>query len=486
MRASFLKELLLYRYRFIAGYGILLFLCIGLTTWQLSSVPPGFSAAEQQSSVISSAISSEVMSYVDAPYHFVQKTTLMLFGPSPLGIRLPSVVAAIVFVASAYLLLRRWFGESSAVIGAILTVSSVHFLLHGRSGDPLIMHYLWPTLLLLTATLASAQGKQWRFWVWAFAAVAGLSLYTPYVGLLAAVIAVVTVASRGGRILLADIGGPFASLAALSFVALAAPWAYTIYTDPAQFHVYFNFSTANAAVTTERVAELWRAVSGTSVEGNFTPALSIPAAAFLVYGVIHSLRNIALTRYVVIILWLLIAGLLYAMIANVPASILFLPLALLVIIGLHRFINRWYELFPRNPYARVSAILPITLIVAVMVQFNYQRYFFVLPQAETVRASYNNDIVLLQRHLDAQPRTNSIKVVVSDQEKEFINLIDERLVQVASVSEPNLNFNGERLLVSRAAYTQLSTSAKAALAEREATLVVDGRSGDDAVRFREY
>lgn len=487
MQTSVIKELLLYRYRFLVGYGILVFLSIGLTVWQLDSVPPGYSALEKQSAVISDAISHESTSFLNAPYHFMQKVTMAVFGPTPWGIRLPSVFAALAFIAAAYFLLRRWYGESTAVIGAILVVSSVYLLIRGRSGDPTILYYLWPVLLLLSATYASMQGRQWRLWVWVFALVAGLSLYTPYLGILALIVATAAAASRTGRILIADIGGPVLSLSIVTVLALAAPLIYSFYNEPAQLASYVGMSTnGTTALANERLGELWTTITGAGSGATFTPALSIPAIIFMLYGAVHALRNVARPRYVVTILWLLVGTTLYLSIESVPIAMLFLPMALLVIIGLHRFINRWYELFPRNPYARVVAIVPIALLVAVIVQFSFQRYFYVLPYSSDVRAVYDSDTLLLKRHLDSKAQINGLSVVVSPEQLPFARLFENRLVRVVAPDNGRLSYDTGRIIISNEAYQGLPLPDKAALDGREPALIVDGRPGDDAVRFREY
>src|SRR3990170_2476422 len=119
MRLGILKELILYRYRYILAYLALIIVCGGLTLWQLGNVPPGFSQAE-----ISSAVSARQLeinsSFIDGPYLALQKATLALFDVGTLGIRLPSVICAILMVIAAYIFLKRWFKENMAIIGTLL------------------------------------------------------------------------------------------------------------------------------------------------------------------------------------------------------------------------------------------------------------------------------------------------------------------------------------------------------------------------------
>lgn len=491
MRISVIKELLLYRYRYVLGYILLVGLAVGLTVWQLGDIPPGFSDLEKQSAVISSQLSAEAVSFVNVPYHLLQKATLALFGPTALGIRLPSVISALLVVAAAYFLLRRWFSENIAIIGAVLVVTSVHFLVRGRTGSPLILYSLWPALLLLSASFANLQGYAWRAWVVVFAAVAALSLYTPYLGFLVVIILLAVLASRQGRGLFRELGAPTIVASQAVFFLLLAPLAWSIYQSPQAALMFIGLGEApTLAFVTERLKEMAQTLVslGGGQDQPFTPVLSIPALLLGIYGLIYTLRRVGRTRYAIIALWLFTATALFLSTEQVPLVITFVPISLLIIIGLWRFIQRWYELFPRNPYARMAGLLPIALLLFVMIQFNYNRYFYALPRGEKVRTLYDADIMLLNDQLHETPELRQAAVVVDPERLAFFSLLADHYEGLTVTTAQQLGSlpAGKPLVIAEPEYPDFINSRLDSLGERQVRLVVDDRPDGDALRFRIY
>lgn len=490
MTANVVKDLLLYRYRYVVGYVLLVVLAVGLTVWRLGDIPPGFSELEKQSAVISSKLAWNSESFINLPYHLLQQGSLLLFGPTAWGIRLPSVLLGLMLAAASYFLLKRWFGGNSAVIGTILVITSVYFLVRARTGAPLILYYLWPALLLLTATLAHTQVASWRLWLWVFTVVAGLSLYTPYLGFFLVIVGLAAMASRAGRAFLAEVDGPAIALSLLTLAVLLVPLGYSIYQQPQLAFDYIGtIQTPTLGFLTERFQAIAHALVGYGAQpGVFYPVLGLPALALGLFGLYHAARHIGRTRYAIAVLWLFTAVALFVSSSAVPTAILFVPLALLVIIGLWRFITVWYELFPRNPYARIAALLPIALLLFTMVQFNYQRYFYGLPRSDDVRAAYDSDILLLQRQLSKDPRISNLLVVVEPSEESFMSLVESRyrLVNVVTPKMGGINYTSDALVVTEPVRSELPSSATEALSEREVELVVDDRPDEGALRFRAY
>lgn len=488
--AQSLKELLLYQYRYVIGGGVLIILSIALVAWQLADIPPGFSELEKQSALISANISHMAESFVNLPYHLLQKASLSVFGPTAWGIRLPSAVLGLLLLAALYFLLKRWFKGNIAVMGTVLAATSVYFLMQARVGTPDILYFLWPALLLLAATFTNTIDGNWRNWLWLFTAVAALSLYTPYMLFFVAALLLIAAASRSGRALMAEIDGAAIAISGLTAVILLVPLGYDIYQNPQSVFDYLGtFQAPSLDFILQQLATLATYATGYGAEpGTFYPVLSVPAIALGLYGVYCSARHIGQGRHATVLLWLFIALAILLSAPESPAALLFVPAVLLVIVGLRGFINIWYGLFPRNPYARTAALLPIALLLLVLVGFNYQRYFYGLPRAENVHAVYDSDIMLLQDQFGRLPRTNTLMVVVPPNEERFFGLLEKQynLVEVVNPDIQGLNYNSENIIIAEPAYDQLPDDTKQTLADREVQLLVDSRSGSEVLRFRSY
>lgn len=489
MSGQSLRDLLLYRQRYLLGGGLLIVLTLALVVWQLGGIPPGFSGEEKQSALISANLDFETQSFVNLPYHLLQKATLLAFGPDAWGIRLPSVLLALGLVATTYFLLKSWFRGNMAVIGTVLLATSVYFLMRARLGTPEILYYVWPPLLLLTASMVNISGNAWRLWLLLFTVVAALSLYTPYMIFFLGLFLIVVATSRAGRLLMAEIDGSAIALSFLTLLVLLAPLGYGIYQNPQSVFDYIGILEApTTAFLLERLSQIGYLMVGYGAEpGAFYPVLGIPAIILGLYGLYHAVRFIGRIRDAAMVLWLMVALALFVSTPDAPSALLFIPFMLLVILGVRSFINIWYGLFPRNPYARTAALLPIALLLLVVVGFNYQRYFYGLPRAENVRATYDSDIMLLQRQLGREPRVNRLTIVVPSEQEQFIGLLQNHynLVRVAAPDAPEIDFNGD-IIIAEPVFDTLPDEAKQTLAERQVRLLVDDRTGENALRFRSY
>ncbi len=486
MRISTLKELVLYRYRYALGIILLIAFGVILTTWQLGSIPPGFTKDEMASAVAANNLTHLSTSFVNAPYLLLQKASLDLFGPSSLGIRLPSVVLAMLLAFAAFGLLRKWFSHNVTVIGTILIITASHFLLRGRTGSPAIMYSFWTLALLASAALANHQVTGQKFWFWLFCLCAGLSLYTPFFCFIVLFIIVAILLSRQARGIFEEVGQATIAVSIFTFVAVVAPLGYSFYMHPSgilDLVGFTDFSTL-AETKTRALYLLQTMVSFTPADSRIlVPSLSLPAVALALYGLYVAIRHLGAIRNAIVVLLLALAVVLYISTPSAPYALVFVPSTLLVILGLHAFINKWYVLFPRNPYARIIALFPLAFLLVVMVQFNYTRYFYGLARSEAVRANYNDDILLIEKKLAKQPLLQSSVIVVNKDQQSFYKLLQH--------DYPNLSIVTPETVASKAgsAIFIVASSEQAAAAtvlpNVAPQFLADERPGD-ALRFRIY
>ncbi|MBL8159608.1 glycosyltransferase family 39 protein [Candidatus Saccharibacteria bacterium] len=486
MRIGTLKELVLYRYRYIVGMILLIGFGVAMTSWQLGSVPPGFNREEIGSAIAAGSLSIDSASFVNVPYYLLQKASLGVFGPSALGIRLPSIILAMLMAAAVFVLLRQWFGQNTAVVGTILTVTASQFLMESRAGNPDIVYSLWTAALLATAALVNRQRKGQQFWFWLFCLVAGLSLYTPFFAIILIVMGIGMALSRQSRGLLEEVGQGTLTLGGLTFAAVIAPLVYGIYKHPQQaFELIGATQLASAAQTQEHLHFLLQSLFSLvpNDERLLIPALSLPGLLLALYGLYKSFRHFGNIRYAITVLLLGVSLVLFIFVPDAPFALLFVPIKLLVIFGLHAFISNWYSLFPRNPYARIMALFPLALLLMVMVQFHYTRYFHGLARAEQVRLAYDGDITLIKHKLDSQPVLQSGTIVVGSDQKPFYALLQKNYPNLSVIAPSELAGKDDTPILIVAANQQKAVSSE--LPDVTPRFLADDRPGD-ALRFRIY
>jgi 4-amino-4-deoxy-L-arabinose transferase-like glycosyltransferase len=492
-----LSELTLYRYRHLIGYALLVLATVGLLLLFINKIPAGLSQDEEASALASSQIVFDqnfldTTHTVDLPYHLVQWITLKFFGLGAIGVRLPSLIFGAMSMLFLLLLLRRWLQENVAISWGILVASSAWFLTLGRSGTPEIMAVFWTSLILLLATLVSQQSKGYQAWKALSIVAIGLSFYTPLMAYLFAASALAAAFQPHLRYVIRYAEKTSISLGVLLFIAVLIPLGWNIWKDPIIIRDLLAIP-AMLPGPLEFFKDLWNA-AGTIVNpfhvsiGNLiTPLLGVPMIALATIGLIRTIMDYHSVRSYVLLLWLAV---LLPVIGLNPThlNVVFVPLMLLGAIGMQSLFRYWYDLFPRNPYARIFGLLPILLLMASIVSFNYQRYFTGVSYARATVGIYNTDPLLLHGTLASKTYRDQRITLVTTPERKALYEIDKAVaknLQVITVSGfvgvPTAN----NIILDVSAQSQLTPQQLAALPIAPSNLLVNDYK-DDSLRFRIY
>lgn len=165
---------------------------------------------------------------------------------------------------------------------------------------------------------------------------------------------------------------------------------------------YFNFTTASKGVAT-------------------TPIYSLGSMILIVLGIVRLSTTKYTARSYIISAWVLL--LLPVLIIN-PAftSITFVPAMLLMAMGVSTLMRSWYQLFPKNPYARVAGLLPLTILVGSMFFSGLERYVYSYTNNPEVATYFSHDLKLLNKQLAAKDRS-AITLLVGPKEKPFYEVV---------------------------------------------------------------
>ena len=492
-----INELLLYRYRHLIGYSLLVLLSLGLLFLFITKIPAGLSASEEASALASSQITFDqhFLDNVDAinlPYHLTQWASLKIFGLSALGVRLPSLIFAASSMLFILLLLRRWLQENVAIAWGIIVATSAWFLTIGRSGTPDVMVIFWTSLILLLATLVSQQSKGYQAWKALSLVSIALSFYTPLMAYLFAASALAAMFQPHLRYIIRYAEKTSVSLGTFLFIALLVPLGWHIWRDPIVLRELLAIPQTFPGPI-DFFKDLWSAASSlinpfkNSVSSVITPLLSIPVIVLATIGLIRTINDYHSVRSYVLLLWLAV---LIPVIGLNPTAlnIVFVPIMLLGAIGMQSLFRYWYDLFPRNPYARVFGLLPLVLLIASIVGLNYQRYFTGMAYARTTVETYSPDALLLYDTLSSKAyQDQRITLVVSPDKKQLYQ-IDEAVAKNLTVVTPSqftVSNKANRIIVSTDAKSQLTPNQLSNLPQTPSSMLVSDRK-DDSLRFTVY
>ncbi|MBR3594974.1 glycosyltransferase family 39 protein [Candidatus Saccharibacteria bacterium] len=434
-----ISKLFLYRYRFIIGYIVLGLAFIALIFLLPLISPAGLSDLERQSVVGSydlhfSSITSGDL--VDLPYHILQKLSILLFGLTPYAIKLPSILVGLVLGLLLILLLNRWFKSNVALLASILTVLSTPFLYLAGSGTPLIMLVFWPTLLLWLGSKIQGEKQPKPLWCFVFALALLLAIYTPHLIYLVAFIIFFTLWNPHLRFTVKSL--PKIPLIGMGIILLGglAIWITNIISSSTVALTLFfgeNFSISHFFENIKTGFAPFFSW-GQPLEGVYlSPLVGLASLALAATGLFSTRRGFFASRNAIASAFIVFSVILAGLTPD-SALLLVLPLSILTAHGLRYILEKWYSLFPSNPYARVFAIFPLSILLAVMIIPSLNHFVYGYKYTPAVANEFTTDLSLVRDNL----RENSILIVPENTlNRAFYEVYEDRhhAIQLQSSTE---------------------------------------------------
>ena len=404
MKKIIISKLFLYKYRFIIGYVLLGLAFVGLLFALPIISQYGLSDAEIQSADSSYHLSVDAPlngDLVDLPYRLVQKLSIVLFGLTPYTIKLPSILVGLLLGFLLILLLNRWFKNNVSLLASCLVVLSTPFLFLAGSGTPLIMIVFWPTLLLWLGSKIQGEKRPKPTYSFLFAIALLLSIFTPYMLYFAVFCVFFVFMQPHLRFVLKSL--PKLPLAIVSIVILAGIVALGIniinHPDTIMELLFASGFTigdffSNIVKGLARVIS-WRS-TGESVF--LSPLMSLPVFAIALIGLFSTTRGFFASRNSIASL-LLVFNLVIT--GFNPSVVIFfiLPLSILVAHGLKYILEKWYGLFPENPYARVAALFPLCLLFATILLPSIAQYVYGYRYNPSIADEFSYNLTVIRENL---------------------------------------------------------------------------------------
>ncbi len=390
---------LLYRWRYQIGYTIILILLVSLLAVAGFLIPNGLTEQELKGIITSSQlVPSELWHNTpfNAPFYLLQHVTLSLFGVTLIGIKLPSLLLALITAICMVLLLRRWFTPGIAVLASLLAITTGQFLFLAQQGTVGILYLFWPTVLLLLATLVAKRVRYSTVWKILFFIVAALSLYTPLSIYVLIALGSAIALHPHLRYIVRRLSRMRIIIGIVVALALITPLVLTIIREPSMLLTLLGIPNEWTGLLAN-ISELARQYFGFLSLGDksiMLPLFGLGSALIITYGLYRLVRSRETVQSYVILAWLVL--LLPVLIMNpVFISIMFVPLLLLLATGLEGILRNWYGIFPRNPYARIAGLLPLIVLVSSMVLFGLERYGYGYRYAPDIVQNFSRDILII-------------------------------------------------------------------------------------------
>lgn len=432
-----IDKLFLYRYRFKIGYTLLGLAFIAILVFLPSIAPGGISPAEMQSTTTSSQLSLasyESGELINLPYHLLQKASIDIFGLSLYSIKLPSIILGFVTGIFLILLLNRWFKTNVALIASAITVLSPIFLYLAGSGTPAILYIFWLALILWLGAKIVGAKRQHPILFLALIASSALSIYTPHLIYIALGIAIVGIIRPHTRFAIKKLKIPQIIIGSFATLLLVLPLITACFIRPTTLQELF-FTTD----PTHYLDNIMNAFApffsfGTTIESVYlSPLFGLATIALIIIGIIASMRVLFTSRNTAVSLLVLFAILVSGLNPD-AAVIIFIPAVILVAATIEYILQRWYSLFPENPYARIAGVIPITVFTGIIIISGLIYTTFGYHYSPAVAKQFNDDISLINHQL----ATGTVLLIPADTlEYDFYKILENQNSHTITATLPD-------------------------------------------------
>ncbi len=441
MKKTPITKLFLYRYRFIIGYSILGIAFVALLFLLPLIAQKGLSQTEIESATSSYYLGKNGIingDLVDLPYRILQKLSISIFGLSAYAIKFPSILIGLLLGFMLILLLNRWFKTNVSLLASCLVVLSTPFLFLAGSGTPLIMIIFWPTLLLWLGSKIQGEKRPRPLYSFIFAIAMLLSVFTPYMIYFAIFCVFFVISQPHLRFIIKSLPRLPLIIITIFVISGFTILGISVFNHPETimellFAGDFKMSNFFPNILTG-IAPLfsWH----NSLEGVFlSPLASLPIFALSLIGLFSTTKGFFASRNsiasLLIIFCLIITGF------NPNAIIFFiLPFSILIAHGLRYMLEKWYGLFPENPYARISALIPLTILFGVMIIPGLLQYVYGYRYNPVVADDFSDTLEVIRNNLSDETLLISdnydfYKILESSTKIKVVDSLDESAEKLA-------------------------------------------------------
>ncbi|MDO4271773.1 MAG: glycosyltransferase family 39 protein [Candidatus Saccharibacteria bacterium] len=431
----------IYQHRYHIVGALLAVMAIFMAVYNFWSLPAGLTQVEMESAATSGNLSLSALLtptandnwqfYVGLPWLIVQGASIKLFGLSAMAIRLPAVLLAITSVGLIIWLLKRLLKPSSAMMGGLLLVSSAFMISLARSGIPAIMTVLLMALLCLLGhgIINSKQHRGTRMIL--VGVVAGLLCYVPAGVYIVIAMSAIGLAHPKSRLVLKT-HKKCLSLEATAFIASIAPLLYAIITTVlAGKYSLINQLLFVGAPSVDNLRTLANAYAGPQaivLGGLLTPMLTIVGLVMVFVGWTILTKDAVASIRSYLTIGLMLVGIALGICNPDFVYVLFIPAVILETICLSYLTDKWYKLFPSNPYARVFGILPLAILIGSLSAVDMDRYFNMVSYSKDVVYQYDQTLPQVQS-LISHNRDQEYALVVPSSDYDLYRQFDSNKIK---------------------------------------------------------
>jgi 4-amino-4-deoxy-L-arabinose transferase-like glycosyltransferase len=475
----------LYRWRYLIGYLSIGSAIFAALIFAVVFVPGGIRLEEKIASVKSGSLQFyhfDPQTVIDLPYHIIQRASFALFDVSSFSIKLPSLIFGVATIIGIYVLLAIWLKRNVALITTGIAATMPIFLFTAQDGTPTMYHFAVSFWLLLSAMLVSRRYKPTMLWKVLFFVFLALNIYTPLGIYLDLAVITTVIAHPHIRFLTRKLNPNRVIIAAIVALLTLVPLIYSIVLQPKLALQLLGFPGEILNLQTN-LLELLKDYVGFVDAGSGSVAR--PMFSIGVFLVIAT----GLYRFIIIkytarsyVVWFWIACLVPIIILSPQYAAYVYPVAVLMVgMDIDLLLREWYKLFPHNPYARVTGLLPLGLIVAGLIASGSSMYVTSYHYIASTSGHFDNDLTLLQNQLSSLKVTKEkpALVVVPESQVSFVELVSRYDQRFSQTSKQPSTLDAPYTLIAHDSYSKR-------LIKNEPSKIITSSKSQNSDRFYLY
>ncbi|HTE22733.1 MAG TPA: hypothetical protein VK674_06915 [Candidatus Limnocylindria bacterium] len=372
-------------YAVVVAVGVVFLLWFGL-----GDMLPGLSEKEAAQAVSANTVQKLIDNPIGLPHKAVQFATGQLLTGGA-AVRSASALLGLFTLGCFYYVLRSWYTRRVAVLGTLTFATSAWFLHVARLGTDSSMYLLLFGAVACVIWLQRSRGSIPALAVSAFFVIT--LLYIP--GMIWFVVpALLWQIDRISETLRHRNPAILTLLSFLVFVALV-PIGWAMYQQPDLIKTYFGLPQAmpDPLQIAKNIAHIpvqlfARGPSNPEQWLGRLPLLNLFVSIMFAIGLYAYFQNRKLDR-VGFMLFVLVAGGLLASIGGPVNLAIMLPFLYLVTAsGMAHMLQKWFTVFPLNPFARTTGTILMTIVVLLAAFNGFSHYFIAWPNTPGTKSVF--------------------------------------------------------------------------------------------------
>ena len=149
------------------------------------------------------------------------------------------------------------------------------------------------------------------------------------------------------------------------------------------------------------------------------PLFGLATVTLVIIGILASVGKMYMSRNSVVSLLAIYAIFLSGLNGDVAITVI-IPIAILTAAGFESIVDKWYSLFPENPYAHLFGIVPMVVIIAMIVGSGLSHFVYGYHYAPRVANNFNNDLTIITNNVNKE---TPILITEDTQNGKFYSLL---------------------------------------------------------------